>query len=165
MTSNLYLIELIYFIFYAFLILFIYFNAAAIVNFSKSNKIIVENASPQCLPDVTSLPAVTPKQCQQNPNHFIYNIEKSNLYFIVTKKQEEARYFTTICKKYCSKYNINQQKCEAKNKTTYDSCIDLLQPPPNCSNNSSAIAIDKNNSDFLYAWRNQLTPNIDPSNC
>lgn len=167
MPDNLYFMEIIYFIFYAFLILFIYLNSVSIYNFSQSNKIIVENSSPHCKADITSLPFLTPspefQQCFNDPNKYIYSLEKYNLSFIVSKNQEDAAFFIKICKKYCSDYDNIQSECKSKNKTTYNNCMRLLEPPARCSNNSSAVAIDKEDSKFLYVVSNTGQKTLD--NC
>ena len=85
MSGNLYLIEIIYVFFYALLFLFIYFNYIAITNFSESNKIIIENASPQCLPSVKNLPFLSTADgtliaCtnKENNGKFYYYDQKNN---------------------------------------------------------------------------------------
>ena len=56
MDGNLYLIEIIYLVFYALLAsLYLPELYVAITNFSESYKIIIENASPQCLPKPQNL--------------------------------------------------------------------------------------------------------------
>lgn len=159
MESNLYFVEIIYFIFYALLSLFIYLNSAAIYNFSQSNKIIIENSLPRCIPNISSLPFLTEnqnfKQCKTDSSKYFYDIPKENLSFIVTKEESQAQYFITTCKKYCNPgFKPVQNKCEAKNSTPFDNCIRLLRPSPNCSDNSSAIAVDKEDGKFLYVYKN-----------
>ncbi len=157
MDGNIYLIEIIYIIFYAFLILFIYFNYVAITNFSESYKIIVENASPQCLPNPQKLPFISesdliPCTFEANKDKFYYYNQNNNLAFIVSNNQEDAGNFLKLCSKYCPGGKIDKtHKCTATNKGTYEKCIQLLQPPPKCTNSSVAIAIDKTNESFFYA--------------
>ena len=164
MEDNLYLIEIIYIIFYAFLALFIYLNYVAITNFSESNKIIIENASPQCLPSIQNLPAISesdlipckPITDSKGKTHvskpFYYYNEDNNLAFIVSNNQEDAGNFLHICKSYCHGKINSQNKCVGSNQIPYKKCIDLLQPPPNCTNSSVAIAIDKTSDSFFYAY-------------
>ena len=76
--------EFIYIIFYFLLGVFIYFNAQAIVNFSKSNEIVVENTSPQCEIASTSLPKIdltSLKKCT-NTGQYFYSIGELNLKFL-----------------------------------------------------------------------------------
>ena len=164
MRDNVYLIEIIYMIFYAFLILFIYFNAVAIMNFSESNKIIIENASPYCVPNIKDMKFIDASalgKCTlpQNEGKFFYSIPKSNLNFIVTKDEKEAGNFFAICKNYCpgGSQNIEAGRCKSKNSVPFDNCIKLLQPPPNCTNPSAAIAVDKDGGTFIYAFKKSQT--------
>jgi len=164
MSGNLYLIEIIYMIFYGLLILFIYFNAVAIMNFSESNKIIIENASPFCVPNIKSLKFIDPSNLAacvlpQNSGKFFYSIPESNLNFIVSKNKVDAGNFHTICKDYCpgGPEKIKAGKCTEGNSTSYDNCIKLLQPPPKCTNPSAAIAVDKDGDVFIYAYKKANT--------
>ena len=98
------------------------------------------------------------KQCSSGNGNYIYNIPKENLKFIVTKEENKAQYFITACKNYCNPgFKPIQNKCEAKNPTPYNNCIRLLEPSPNCSDNSSAIAVDKKDGKFLYVLKNTVS--------
>ena len=161
MEDNLYLIEIIYFIFYVLVIVFIYFNSTALYNFSQSNKIIIENDSSRCETDIKGLPFVTentliPCVQEENKNDFYYFIEDSNLSFVVTKDSSKSGNFITICKNYCHNYDPVSNKCTSENKTTYENCINLLQPPKSCSNSSMPVAVDKTSSSILYVKKNPI---------
>ena len=163
MDGNLYLIEIIYVVFYALLIVFVYLNYIAITNFSESYKIIIENASPQCLPKPQKLPFVSESdliKCKEVKNNkgeviskpYYYYNQNNNLAFIVSNNQADAGNFIQICNKYCPGNVDKTHKCTAPDKNgPYQKCIDLLQPPPKCTNSSVAIAIDKTNDSFFYA--------------
>lgn len=155
MKENLYFTELIYIIFYALLILFIYFNAVAMMNFSSSFEIIVENNSPKCSPDLSKLPVVdvtSLKKCSQTGEYF-YSIKDSNLKFIITDEEGKEGYYNSICKNYCPEGNwdISTNTCTGGNQTMFTNCIDLLEPEKNCSNSSRAVAIEKTSFKPLYA--------------
>ena len=170
MDGNLYLIEIIYIIFYAFLILFIYFNYVAITNFSESNKIIIENASPQCLPNVKNLPYLSVANgsllaCtnESNKDNFYYYDQNNNLAFIVSSNQAEAKNYFQVCSKYCSgQFDKVSSKCKAENQLPFKRCVELLQPPPKCTNSSSAVGINKANNTFLYAVKAADTHTSNP---
>lgn len=161
MSGNLYLIEIIYVFFYALLFLFIYFNYVAITNFSESNKIIIENASPQCLPSVKNLPFLSTADgsliaCtnKENNGKFYYYDQKNNLAFILSNNQADAKNYFKICSYYCKgNFDPTSSKCNAPNKGPFNACIGLLEPPPKCTNSSRAIAVNKTDDSILYATR------------
>ena len=160
MEGNLYLIEIIYAIFYALLIIFIYFNYVAIKNFSESNKIIIENPPPQCSPNPKNLPEISENdliKCVKTPSsegklYYYYN-QDNNLSFIVSNQKSKARNYFTICNNYCPSKDFNPKlnKCTAKSGP-YQKCINLLEPPPKCTNSSNPVAIDKTNGSFFYVY-------------
>lgn len=170
MEENLYLIEIIYLVFYLFVFVFAYFNVVAILNFSQSNKIIVENSSPQCSSGLGNLPLISLSKdavpcvstpLGQQPSTFFYNSPKENLTFIITKDKSKAGFYKSICSNFCSpksNYNHLTAQCSSINKTSFENCNNLLEPPPNCSNNSMPVAIDKDSSSLLYAIRYSQTP-------
>jgi len=155
MEKNLYMMEFIYIIFYFLLIVFIYFNSQAIVNFSKSKEIIVGNTSPQCQIDPTSLTKIdlaSLKKCS-NPKQYFYSIKDSNLNFLISEDISNIGYFISLCRNYCDEkfYDAVKNKCNSPNDSIYQNCLDLLEPPPGCSNSSKPIGTDKKTFNNLYA--------------
>lgn len=155
MKKNFYTIEIVYIIFYFLLSIFIYFNAKAIFNFSKSNEIIIENVSPQCELPPTSLPKIdltTLKQCT-TPGEYLYNIGESNLQFIISEDKSKAKNFINLCKNYCDSkyYDVIKNQCNSPNDKIYNNCINLLEPSPGCANSSNEVATDENTFNTLYA--------------
>lgn len=155
MKDNLYFMEIIYIIFYAFLFLFIYYNAVAMMNFSESFEIIVENNPPKCSPDLSKLPTVDItklKKCS-TVGEYYYTIPKANLKFIITDDEGKEGHYNSTCKSYCppGNWNSSTNTCIGGNQTMFINCIDLLEPKASCTNSSNAVAVEKTSLKPLYA--------------
>tara|TARA_R110002074_G_scaffold377192_3_gene554589 strand:- start:701 stop:1195 length:495 start_codon:yes stop_codon:yes gene_type:complete len=154
MEKNLYVMEFIYIIFYFLLGVFIYYNAQAIINFSKSNEIVVENTSPQCeIPPIslTKIDLTTLKKCTAS-NQYFYSIQDLNLNFVISENKSDTGYFVSLCKNYCDQkyYDVIKNKCNSPNDTIYQNCLKLLEPSSGCANSSNPIGTDEKTFNNLY---------------
>lgn len=115
------------------LIFSVYLNQKAGENFIKSKKIVINPDSRKC--DLSNVNNIITLDSSN-----VYKVPGGLLSFNTTSNSSEAGNYLSVCRETCKIPGVIN--CNSDN-ITYKNCLDLLEPPSGCTNNSKPIGLYK----------------------
>lgn len=119
------------------------------LNIGKARTVRVISTGQLCKPNVGDLPVIPDKQCPKSDGTLVQCYQPDPSVDLIYEIGINPVYYRSVCTKICTVASINDGCVEETNN--FKTCINTLEPPPNCNSSANPLGRLAGTDDIYYA--------------